>query len=284
MPKSLLGCFVFYLLFASSVGRASTTPRVASINLCTDQLVLLLAEPQQILSLSNLSHDSAGSFFFEQARQYPVTNGESESILALGPDLILAGQYTTKHTVRLLTELGFRVELVPIANTLEQLYDNIVSVANWLGHANKGTRLVAELRKRIASQRQTLAKHAEPNPSAAYYDPNGYTVGQNTLRGLALALSGWSNVAAEWGVDQYGSMPLESIVSLSPDAIIDSPYSEGTYSRGQQMLKHPALHRQGLDPLIISIPSRQTICAGPWTVDMIEMLASKRSEVVAERK
>jgi len=275
---------LLYLLCVSHVIRADTSPSVVSINLCTDQLVLLLAQPDQILSLSNLSHDSAGSYLYEKARQYPVSKGQSESILALNPDLILAGQYTTKHTVKLLVELGFRVELVPIANTLEQLYTNITNVADWLGHPSKGVTMVAQLRKRLALQQLNLANQSPINPTAAYYDPNGYTVGQETLRGLALELSGWNNVAAAWGIEHYGAMRLESIVSLAPDAVIDSPYSSGTYSRAQQILQHPAIRKQGIDPMIISIPSRQTICSGPWTMDMIETLSAKRVEFLASPK
>jgi len=181
----------------------------------------------------------------------------------------------------MLIELGFRVELVPIAETLEQLYNNITNVAEWLGHVDKGVALVAQLRKRVASQQQNLAKQSRINPTAAYYDPNGYTVGHKTLRGHALELSGWTNVAAEWGIEHYGAMPLESMVTLAPDAIVDSPYSEGTYSRAQQVLQHPALRDRGLDPMVISIPGRQTICAGPWTIDLIELLTAKRLEVLA---
>jgi len=270
------------LLLVVGAIKAEAPPSVASINVCTDQLTLLLAEPEQILSLSNLSHDSAGSYLHEQAEQYPVNKGESESILALKPDLILAGQYTTKQSVKMLTELGFRVELIPIANTLDQLYDNISNVAQWLGQAEKGKRLIADLRARVAIQRQNLANQTSTNPSAAYYDPNGYTVGRATLRGLALELSGWINIASRWGIEHYGAMPLESIVKLAPDAIVDSPYSEGTYSRAQQVLQHPALHSRGLDPMVINIPSNQTICAGPWTVDLIEFLAAQRHKFLTE--
>jgi len=275
------------LLYASIVNAdklptdsSTASPSVVSINLCTDQLALLLAEPGQILSLSNLSHDRSGSYLFEQARQYPANKGDSERIVALQPDLILAGEYTTRHTVDLLLELGFQVEVLPIAHTLEQLYDNVINVASWLGQPEKGQTLVSQLRERMESQQQALAGQQSPNPSAAYYDPNGYTVGRKTLRGLALELAGWTNVSAQWGIEHYGSMPLESMVGLAPDAIIDSPYSEGTYSRAQQVLQHPALRQRGLNPLVISIPSRQTICAGPWTVDMIEQLTAKRSEIL----
>jgi len=214
---------VLCLLFGCISIRADTLPRVASINLCADQLVLLLAEPEQILSLSNLSHDSAGSYLYEQARQYPVSKGESESILALLPNLILAGQYTTRHTLKLLVELGFRVETIPIAIDFEQLYQYITYVADWLGHPEKGIALVARLRQRLVQQKKRLAKQSAINPTAAYYDANGYTVGRKTLRGLALELSGWNNVPADWGIEHYGVFPLESMVVLAPDAIVYSP-------------------------------------------------------------
>ena len=37
---------------------AAGLPRIASINLCTDQLLLPLADPAQILGLSRFSHDA----------------------------------------------------------------------------------------------------------------------------------------------------------------------------------------------------------------------------------
>lgn len=271
------------LLLASLVTpvRAESMPTVASVNLCADQLVLLLAEPQQILSLSRLSHEKAGSYLYEQAREYPTNSANSEQILTLDPDLVIAGQYTAKFTVKLLRELGMRVETIPIANTLEQLYANIESVALWLGRPEHGEKIVSELQASVAEQQLRQSAYSGAIPSAAYYDPNGYTVGSDTLRGQVLQLSGWRNVASMRGIERYGSLALESLVHLAPDAIIDSPYSVDTYSRAQQMLKHPALNASGLDPLIISIPSRQTICAGPWTIEMIERLEQERDKYLS---
>ena len=41
---------------------AADRPRVASINVCTDQLLLALADPEQILGLSPYSRDAARSW------------------------------------------------------------------------------------------------------------------------------------------------------------------------------------------------------------------------------
>jgi len=41
---------------------AATLPRIASINLCTDQLLMTLADPPQILGLSPYARDPARSW------------------------------------------------------------------------------------------------------------------------------------------------------------------------------------------------------------------------------
>src|SRR3546814_14947848 len=56
---------VFACILAISLalgGVAEAAPkRVASLNLCTDQLLLLLAAPEQIVSVTHLSHKQARS-------------------------------------------------------------------------------------------------------------------------------------------------------------------------------------------------------------------------------
>ena len=65
MLRVLLLTIIFYL---PAHATANDEIGVASINLCADQLVMLLAEDEQILSLSNLSQQEAGSYYFERAR------------------------------------------------------------------------------------------------------------------------------------------------------------------------------------------------------------------------
>lgn len=245
---------------------------VASINLCADQLVLLLADDEQILSLSNLSHRPAASYFYKEARNYPINKGHSEPILNLNPGVVIVGQFSSVHTVNLLREVGLQVQTLPIANDLNTLFSNITSVAGWIGKEQSGELIVAGLKQRIAS----LQRADTPGPVAAVFDPNGYTSGKSSLRGQMMELAGWQNAASIAGIENYGKLTLEEIISLTPDALIESPYSPGTYSRAQIMSQHPALLGAGLKPHIINIPSRMTICAGPWTVDIIEQLQAER--------
>ena len=243
-------------------------------------MLLLLAEDNQIVSLSNLSHHEAGSYYYKEARKFPVNKSEAEKILLLEPDLVIVGQYSNAHTVNLLHEVGLRVEVLPIANNLDTLFSNIQQVGKWIGRKQAAIEIVKGLKARVdALESDSLQSQ---RPIAAVYDPNGYTSGTNSLRGQMMELAGWQNAASSAGIESYGKLTLEQIIHLAPDALIESPYSPGTYSRAQIMSKHPALLGAGLNPQVINIPSRMTVCAGPWTIDVIEQLQMLRHNLSNE--
>ncbi|PKP83954.1 MAG: ABC transporter substrate-binding protein, partial [Alphaproteobacteria bacterium HGW-Alphaproteobacteria-2] len=62
----------------SAPGAAADTPppaRVVSINVCTDQLAMLLAAPGQLLSVSHLARDPYSSAMAAEARAWPANRG-----------------------------------------------------------------------------------------------------------------------------------------------------------------------------------------------------------------
>ena len=264
-------CIVLMAIVLLQPARAEPVS-LASINLCADQLLLLLADENQIRSLSNLSHEEAGSFFYIRARKFPVNEGHAEQILNLQPDIVIVGQYSNSHTVEMLREVGLTVRTLPIADTVEAVLANIVQVAEWVGKKERGDNIVAGLRDRLA----LIQPPQEPRPVVAVFDPNGYTSGTATLRGELMELAGFRNAASIAGIESYGKLTLESIISLDPDALIESPYSPGTWSRAQAMSQHPALLDAGINPHVIHVPSRMTVCGGPWTIDVLETLQTER--------
>ena len=86
--------------------------RVVSINLCTDQLAMMLADPGQLVAVSHLARDPRSSTMVAQAMAYPITYGRAEEVFLKAPDLVLAGTYTTQATVDLLQGLGVEVALL----------------------------------------------------------------------------------------------------------------------------------------------------------------------------
>lgn len=254
---------------------AAIPPSVVSLNVCADQLVLALADEEQILALSMLSHDPAASFYFEQARWHNVSDGSAESVLRLNPGLVIAGEYTTAYSVRLLQELGMRVEILPIADSVDSLFANIAQVGKWLMQQDRANEIISAFRHRL----EALVQSNGSAPLAVYYDANGYTAGSRSLRGEILMLAGWENLAQRIGIEYYGSIALETLVMHRPDVIISSPYAPGTWSRAQQLIKHPVMQSKNEAWRRVNIPSRATLCAGPWTMDTIEQLSTLRVQV-----
>lgn len=250
-------------------------PQVVSINLCTDQLVMLLAEPAQILALGALSHDKAGSYFHQLARHFRQVEPIAEQVLPLAPDIVVTGPYTSRYTLSLLDELDIVHESMPIASNIDEMLANIERMGELLSQQQKAATIVNDVKTRLVSIAERVKQlDANKKPTIAVYDPNGYTVGADSVRGQIINLSGWHNVATTQGIDTYGVLNLEQLISLRPQALVESPYSEATYSRGQMLTQHPAIRASGLNPQIIKVPSNQTICAGPWVVDVIEQLLS----------
>lgn len=255
------------VIHCSSAGAAPS--RIVSINLCTDQLLLMLARPDQIASISYLALEPFSSFMARKAAEFPVNHVDTEELLMLKPDLILAGSFSDRSVVSLLQRLGYPVELFKTTESLEDIRDNINRMARLVGNPSKAELLISEMDRRIEAVR---VKQHGPRPKALFYQPRGYTSGKGTLQDLALNLAGWRNISAELGIQGYGSIDLEPLILAKPDRIFTSSYAPGTRSLAQQRLRHPALLRMMDGERPREIAYKYWICGGPMIAEAIEQL------------
>ncbi|MBL9054895.1 MAG: ABC transporter substrate-binding protein [Rhodobacteraceae bacterium] len=231
------------LVLALALALASAAPpamaegprRVVSINLCTDQLAMLLAAPGQLLSVSHLAREPQSSSMAEAALAYGENHGQAEEVFRLAPDLVLAGSYTALGTVDLLRRLGVPVVQVPPANTLDEAVEQVRTVGHALGQEAKAEAMARDFAAGIAAARVTGDRH-----SGAFYHPNGYTTGSGTLADAVMQLTGFDNVGATAGVTGGGVLPLERLVLAAPDLLVTSEPYPGA-SRAEEILTHPAL-------------------------------------------
>lgn len=257
------------LSLAPAAGGVERPQRVVSINLCTDQLLLMLGEAGQIASISHLALEPSSSYMAAQATRYPVNHAKAEEILALKPDLVLAGAYTDRSLITLLKKLGYRVEQLPLSASIEDIRDNIRLVAGLIGREAEGERIIGGMDRRLERVQQ---RRPEIRPRGAFYQPNGYTSGSNTLQHAALELAGWENIAAREGVVGYGAIDLERLIRARPEQLFTSSYAPGTHSRGQQMLEHPVLQRLTRGRALVEVAYRYWICGGPMIAEAVEIL------------
>ena len=86
----LAGAGVLWAAAPASAPRAPATPaRIVSVNLCADQLVLALADRNQIAGLTHNAIDPEMSGAAAKARGLPLLGNSAEQILAIDPDLIV---------------------------------------------------------------------------------------------------------------------------------------------------------------------------------------------------
>jgi iron complex transport system substrate-binding protein len=235
---------------------------------------MLLVEPERIVSLSNLSREPHSSYLAAEAERHAVNQGRAEQLLPLKPDLILAGTHAAQPTVKLMRNLGYRVELVPMAASIGDIRHNIRHLAALVGETERGEELIRHMDRRI---QKVAVRYGEPVERALMYQPRGYTSGSGTLQDEALRLAGWRNVAAEAGIQGFGVIGMEQVLHARPHQLFTSSYAPDTESRAQQLLRHPALGRATGNRPPVEIDYRLWICGGPMIAEAIERLAAAHS-------
>lgn len=245
--------------------------RVVSMNLCTDELVLRLLPRDRIASVSYLSHDRRVSPTWREAALVPANHGRTEEVMRFDPDLVVAGEYTTRTTTDFLRRIGRAVDVVPLATSLAGVRRIIRDLAKRLQVPERGEALITAMDQRIAAV--TPAAN-EGRPRALVLNPNGFTVGDGSLVSELIEKAGLENAAKTLAIDNYGSLPLERVILSGIDVLIVDSEREGPPSLATALLDHPALEKLGRRIVTVSVPSRLWTCAGPQVADAIDILAA----------
>lgn len=243
--------------------------RIVSLNLCTDELVLRLAAPERIASVTWLSQDPRNANMAGLARRIPANHGLVEEVLAQRPDLVVAGAYTTRATVALLKRVGAPVRDFPVPDNLAGMRAQIRDMAQLLGEPARGEALIAGIDARLAA----LAARPRPERSRAIVlRPNGFTTGRGSLVDEILTAAGLTNLAAELGIADHGQIALETVALGRADMLILDAAPDSPPSLAEALLHHPVLARLGDRLKLVSLPAKLWNCAGPTVVDAIEVL------------
>ncbi|MET3598443.1 ABC transporter substrate-binding protein [Martelella mangrovi] len=259
---------------ALALDEGDAPARVVSINLCTDQMAMALAGEGQLISISALAVDPAVSAMAEEAAAYPLNHGQAEEVFLLKPDLVLAGSYTTRETVNLLKRLGVPVaEFAPEAS-LEDVRDNLLRMGHLLGREAAAERIVADMDE----MRAALLEQPASGKTAALYYANGYTSGEGTLAGDIVADAGLDNIGISAGIDGLGRLPLERLIMAAPEVIIGGDSGYDAPALAEAPFAHPAFRAAAEKVELIDLPSRLTICGGPFNLDAIVRLRSGLAE------
>lgn len=244
-----------FLLLASG-----SAARVASLNLCTDEYLLLLGRPDQIVGVSYLSHDPLESPLWKIARRYKGNRGAIEDVLPMKPTMILTMGGGGRSTALLAGRLNMKALDLPYATDLAGVVRNLRLVASALGNPSRAAPVVA----RLASMQKSSPRTAE---DAIWVSGRGDSLAPGSLGAQWLRLAGLQQRQLPGG-----KATLETLLTSPPKVLIRSNYRSGQISGGVRWLENPIVRRSGSRRLVTD--GRPWTCMGPLMIPEIERLRS----------
>ncbi len=258
-------------MFLWGAARAQAEPvpqRIASLNICIDQLLWELVDRQRLVSISYLTANPMWSPIAAQVKGVTLNHGLAEEIVPLKPDVIFAGEFDAPTAIELLQKLNLRVERLPLPRTLGDINTQILQLANMIGEREKAERMVNNINTRIAAL-QAANQHKKPL-TAFWYSANGVVIGDGTLEHEFMQLAGLRNLAAERGMFGFNQLDLELLLSAKPQLLIVEQGSDDAFSLAREYLSHPAL--QHADFKVIVLPAGLSGCAATVISDVAAQL------------
>lgn len=179
----------------------------------------------------------------------------AEVVLALDPDLVVAGSWTASESIGHLRDAGIDVYVMPTVDSLDDIRTSITEIGAKLDCADRAAALAASFDARIAELRHAaeqrdlarvdmLTGEALPRPgvvSYTNYGSGGWTAGTGTTADLVIELAGARNLAAEAGRDGHDLVDFETLFAWDPDWIVVSTPSDD-YGQTRAFLENePAL-------------------------------------------
>jgi iron complex transport system substrate-binding protein len=236
--------------------RSQAAERVVSLNLCTDQWLVLLA-PEQVVGLSPLARDPALSVGAGVATRLPMVRASAEAVMDRHPDLVLGARFGAQTTLALLERAGLRVERLDIPTDFPGIRVALRAVATLLGVPERAGPLLAAMDAALPPPRSSTGQPIQ----ALVWEPRGWTSGPGTMMDGVVRAAGMVDAGSGRRVG------LEALLRHPPDQLV-LPEAAAGASLATEMLRHPAV--RGIP--VRSIPTPLTICPGPFTAEAVVRL------------
>ena len=244
--------------------------RIASINMCTDQLLIALADPAQIAGLGPYARDPHLSWSAAEAARYPKLSGEAEDLLVLAPEVVLAGRYGKRATRDLLRAKRIAIEEFDVPRNIDEVKAQIRRVGGLVGHPDRADAMIGNIDEAVVRARATASRW---QGRVLALSRRGWVTGGDSLISSLLATVGLSNAATDLGLTHGGFASLETIVSSRPDLLLLAEDRPAAEDQGKALLLHPAIRHAYPPGRRIVLPEQLTICGGAMLPAALDQLA-----------
>ena len=268
------------IVLADGLGREITleqpAQRIASLAPSNIEILFALGAGSQVVARDTFAD------YPEEAKALADIGGgfgeiNTELLLSLKPDLVLAAEINSPDNVQMLEDMGFKVFYISNPKDLEGMYENLRLVAQLVGREAEAGSLIQSLSQRVEAIDAKVASVTD-RPLVFYEldatDPNApWTSGPGTFIDLLITKAGGRNLGSVLP-DPWVQLSVEAIITQNPDIILLGDYTLGGI-KPEDVIARPgwesiaAVQNQKVFPFDDNLVSRP----GPRLVDGYEALA-----------
>jgi len=262
--------------YGVKVSVPSNPQKIVSLSPTNTEILGALGLIDRVVGVTDYSNYPAEAATKTNVGGYTAIN--SEKVVNLEPDLIIADSGNGNETIEYLRGLGLNVVVLD-PKDINGIFKDIVLVGKATGTKDKANSLVSSLRERIDLIKKQVAS-ANTTPTVAHvvsYDPI-YVAGKNTYQDEVISLAGGKNAFSN--IDEWGTVNIENLLSKDPDYILinsgsgmsDANGSNPVYDYFKQNTQVQSLKAVQNNHLIL-VDADVISRSGPRIVDAIEMVA-----------
>jgi len=213
--------------FVDGLGREITlteTPqRIVSLAPSITEILFAVGAGDQVVGRDEYSDYPEAAISVESiGSTYQALN--TEAILALEPDLVVAAEINSPEQIKTLEDLGITVYFFRNPTTFEGMYQDLNTMGQLTRHEIEANELVASLQTRVdAVTHQVDGLTETPKVFYEIDSSNGtdkpWTSGPGTFTDTLITMAGGINIGGVLS-DAFAQISLEEIVLQDPDVIV----------------------------------------------------------------
>ncbi|GAB5561917.1 MAG: ABC transporter substrate-binding protein [Synoicihabitans sp.] len=200
--------------------------RVVSQTVGTDEMLLAVADPEQIVALSHIARERDYSAVAKEAESFAaIDRGDAETILKFRPDLVLVADYSRGELVSQLERAGVELMVFDQYATMEDAFANLRRLANRLGSEAepRAEAVIADVKNRLRNLRERLEGVIPVKVIAP--STYGITSGAGTTFQNMCDHAAADNLAATLGgLEGHAQMPRERMLTWPVEKVVLSGY------------------------------------------------------------
>lgn len=238
--------------------------RIVPLTLSASEMLVDLVPRERIAALHEIAGSRAYSNIRDRIEGIRLIAPDVEEVIALRPDLVIVASYARQEFLHQLQQATLRVVSFTEFQDVEAILGNILLLGDLVGEPERAEEMVQQARQAIQTVRSAIPRGVVP-PRVLSLGEAWTVAGKDTGFHSLLSLAGARNLAAEQGIEGFGTISAEQLVLWDPDLIVVGKEPDSGLSLKQSLRSDPALASLR-DKRIVEIPSPYFSCVSQHIV------------------